>query len=1151
MLIAALLLNGLQIVAQEIVDPTTLDHKIMAGYQGWFGASGDGSGYGWIHWSRSGATPDATNITFDMWPDLREYDADELFATNFVYSDLTNAGLYSAYTYKTVERHVKWMKEYGIDGVFVQRFISSALSRRDQRDTVLQNVRHASEKYGRVFANMYDMSGARATVVEDLKNDWIHLVDDLKITESPNYLHHNGLPVLSIWGFNVGGSVGTVTSAMASELVRWFTTDAPEKYRVTLKGGVNDNWRTQAPEWQAVYDQLDIISPWAVGRYNDEAGADQFRTYNIAPDLANTQERGIDYIPVIFPGFSWENLKGEKFNHIKRNGGKFFWRQMFNAIDAGCDMVYIAMYDEVDEGTAIYKVAENAGQTPTTGKFVTLDIDGYTLPSDWYLRLSGEGTRMLRGEIPLTSTIPIVPFPDSARFLSQEVPTIMVPGSTTSVHIMMENTGTTNWTATDSFRLGSPLAPGSDWWGTVPVELEPDEVIAPGETRDFFFEITAPASEGVYPFQFGMWRDSVGWFGEPSPLRLIRVADAVDFLDDCDALTGWEPSVRLELNGTDQKQGSNCITFTGGANDSVEFQKQFEPVFSSGITVHDAVLQFWYYISDASLNESGLEVELGSGGAQGTDTYSWTITGLSSGWNLLTLKVSDARVTGIPDLDAISWFNLSGSRTGDVTTRIDEIQIFDRYAGMVKFELVINNGSGGGNYVKDEIIQIKAEEAPAAQQFIGWVIDSGEPLIEHVNAPETSVRMPESNAEITASYKVMGIYLDDCDLLQDWGSSAALSLNTMDQKEGLGCIEFSGSSTDEYKKTFSSAYNSGASVETGRLQFWYYVSDASLMGTNNQVELGSAGRADQNEYNWNLSGLESGWNFISLNISDAGVTEGGADLSAINWFRIYNFKSGSVTTRIDAIEIVDPSAGDRYPLTIFNGTGDGNYYSGIEVTITAEPIPEGKMFDTWVINSGSPVIANSSLATTTLTMPEGEAIITATFTDIQQYSLTVNSGSGSGSYLPGENILIFAGTAPGGKIFDQWVVESGDPVLANAGAPLTYLTMPSGDVVVTATYVDEAVSIPAITDGDGQIRIYPNPASREVSVRLNLEWPSEVDLALHDLQGREVERVVQKMMLAPGQHVLSLPVSGIDNGIYLVKLTLGERIFTGRLVIQH
>ena len=63
-------------------------------------------------------------------------------------------------------------------------------------------------------------------------------------------------------------------------------------------------------------------------------------------------------------------------------------------------MVYVAMFDEVDEGTAIFKVTSSP---PIEGHFV-----GYEgLPSDWYLRLVGEGARMLRKERPLTPDIPI------------------------------------------------------------------------------------------------------------------------------------------------------------------------------------------------------------------------------------------------------------------------------------------------------------------------------------------------------------------------------------------------------------------------------------------------------------------------------------------------------------------------------------------------------------------------------------------------------------------------------------------------------------------------------------------------------------------------------------------------------------------------
>src|SRR6185369_7303596 len=127
------------------------------------------------------------------------------------------------------------------------------------------------------------------------------------------------------------------------------------------------------------------------------------------PDLADTASHGLDYMPVIFPGFSWHNLNGGLLNQIPRNGGKFYWVQAYNAISAGCSMIFGAMFDEMDEGTAMLKMAPTAAELPVQGTFVPLNIDGQALPSDWYLRLADQGSKMLRGQIPLTSTRPINP----------------------------------------------------------------------------------------------------------------------------------------------------------------------------------------------------------------------------------------------------------------------------------------------------------------------------------------------------------------------------------------------------------------------------------------------------------------------------------------------------------------------------------------------------------------------------------------------------------------------------------------------------------------------------------------------------------------------------------------------------------------------
>ncbi len=393
------------------VDATTLDRKLLMGYQGWFACPQDGSSANrWIHWFRS-QTPVATNATVDFWPDVAELGDDELFATSMTLPDGAPAKLYSAYTQKTVVRHFKWMKENHLDGVFLQRF-TSELGNGTMfafRNQVTTNVRLGADTYGRVYAIMYDISGqSAATLISTLTNDWTYLTATMHLTNSPRYLRHKGKPVVAIWGFGFTDRPGTPQDA--TNVIAWFKAAG-----CTVMGGVPTNWRTLNGDsqtnaaWATVYRSFDVLSPWAVGRYSTLSGADNFKKNQIVPDLAETKLRGIDYMPVIFPGFSWTNLNKGPFNQIRRNGGTFYWRQAYNAMAAGCTMVYGAMFDEVDEGTAMFKMAPTPAQLPVQGSFVPLNVDGYALPSDWYLQLAGEATKMLRGEIPVTSTVPITP----------------------------------------------------------------------------------------------------------------------------------------------------------------------------------------------------------------------------------------------------------------------------------------------------------------------------------------------------------------------------------------------------------------------------------------------------------------------------------------------------------------------------------------------------------------------------------------------------------------------------------------------------------------------------------------------------------------------------------------------------------------------
>ena len=394
-----------------IVDSSTMHGRVFTGYQGWFTTPCDDGLKRWHHWSDR-FTPDNETLTIDMWPDLDEYDKDELCETDLSYVDGKKASVFSSYNPKTVDRHIRWMSEYGIDGPFVQRFVTDIKVFRHMRDHVLKLVQSSSERYGRVFSNMYDLTGAEKGLqtLEDIKRDWKFLVDGLKVTESSRYLNHKGRPVLGL--FFGKPSKSPLSADQALELIDWLQNNDEERYRVTvIVGGMEKSWRSDPDvEWMPVFNTADVISPWTIGRYFDQESVDHHGKRYLIPDVNHCHENDQDYLPVVFPGFSAKNIMpGKPLNEIPRNGGQFLWRQLLHASRSKANMIFVAMFDEVDEGTAIFKTATTASRAPSNTDFVTLDIDvdkshETKIPSDFYLQLVGEAKRLLSegAEFPYT-----------------------------------------------------------------------------------------------------------------------------------------------------------------------------------------------------------------------------------------------------------------------------------------------------------------------------------------------------------------------------------------------------------------------------------------------------------------------------------------------------------------------------------------------------------------------------------------------------------------------------------------------------------------------------------------------------------------------------------------------------------------------------
>lgn len=371
----------------------SIRNLVMAGYQGWFNTPEDGAGLGWKHFEKEKEFKPG-KCTIDLWPDVSEYE--KTYETAFKLPDETPAKVFSSYDASTTDLHFKWMKQYGIDGVFMQRFVVSIRNQKgkDNYNKILNNAVLSAEKYDRAICLMYDLSGMEAGEEDILIRDWKELCEKYKLVSRNNnhYVYHHGKPLVAVWGigFNDRRKYGY---EQIKKIIDFLKSEG-----CSILVGVPTHWRTLTID--AVSDtrllelvkQADIVHPWLVGRFDNNT-YEPYRK-SIEEDIKWCKANGKDYMPVLFPGFSWHNMKKDApQNMIPRLGGRFFWKQVKGAVDAGAESLYLAMFDEIDEGTAFFKCTN----TPPVGESSFITYEGEA--PDHYLWLAGEAAKYLRGEL--------------------------------------------------------------------------------------------------------------------------------------------------------------------------------------------------------------------------------------------------------------------------------------------------------------------------------------------------------------------------------------------------------------------------------------------------------------------------------------------------------------------------------------------------------------------------------------------------------------------------------------------------------------------------------------------------------------------------------------------------------------------------------
>lgn len=378
----------------SVSPPGDVIGKLVVGYQGWFACKGDTSPIKeWFHWNAR-EIPSPGRQSFDLWPDVRDYQ--KTYQTGYVnLGNGQSAKLFGSFDDQTVQVHIQWMVQYGMEVAAVQRFGQNLKDSRarSHMNGVAQKVMRFAERFNRKFYIHWDISGW-SNFATELKNDYN--TDIVNLTKSPAYARQNGKPVVCLWGVGFSDRPGDVNQSL--DVINFL-----KNRGLYVIGGVPKNWRTgqfSKPGFIGVYTAFNMLSPWSVGSFNGIQQAKNEQTI-LSADFSYCNHRNIDYQPVMYPGFAWSNWRGGARNVIPRLHGDFMWQQFVNLRQVGIKNVFVAMFDEYDEGTAIAKAAETAAMIPTNQYFLTLDADGVRVSSDFYMRLVNDGGKMMKLVTPL------------------------------------------------------------------------------------------------------------------------------------------------------------------------------------------------------------------------------------------------------------------------------------------------------------------------------------------------------------------------------------------------------------------------------------------------------------------------------------------------------------------------------------------------------------------------------------------------------------------------------------------------------------------------------------------------------------------------------------------------------------------------------
>jgi len=369
---------------------------------------------------------------------------------------------------------------------------------------------------------------------------------------------------------------------------------------------------------------------------------------------------------------------------------------------------------------------------------------------------------------------------------------------------------------------------------------------------------------------------------------------------------------------------------------------------------------------------------------------------------------------------------------------------------VVTYAVTVNSGTGSGNYAEDAPVTITANAPPSGQRFKQWDISPSVTFTSGgLTTPTATFTMPAGAVTATAVYEriTYTVTVNNGTGGGNYGPGDNVTITT-DPPARQRFVKWNISPTVTFTSdgltTPTATFTMPAGAVTATAVYEVIAYEATVISGT-----GSGSYAEDAPVTITANAPSMYYRFKQWNISPSVTfTNGGLTTPTAT----FTMPAEGVT----ATAVYERTA---YTLTIINGTTYTGNYTEREVTeattimITANAPPSGQRFKQWVFSPAGYYYGDERKPTTTIVMPGEAATATAIYEDIPIGTVTVYSGTGSGSYAMGAAVPISADPASTCQQFKQWNISP--TVTFTSGGlttPAATFTMPAGAVTAVAEY---------------------------------------------------------------------------------------------------